>query len=148
MKISLRCVDYKLNQVVQAVKCSESRVEKEEEKMLGLEIRFVMQGKEVCVDSFVEAIVRQVRSSVREEISRTLSREQNPRESPHVSISELPRQAVSIREAARLLSVSPRTIHNYISLKAISTVRVGRRVLVPMRSVNEIVSKGISRGRD
>ena len=47
-----------------------------------------MQGKEVSVDSFVEAIVRQVRSSVREEISRTLSREHNPsRESPQVPIN-------------------------------------------------------------
>jgi hypothetical protein len=38
--------------------------------MLNIETRFVMQGKEVSVDSFVEAIVREVRASVREEISR------------------------------------------------------------------------------
>jgi len=59
------------------------------------------------VDSFVEAIREQVRSAVREEISRTLSREQNPgRASSQVPIIEVSRQAVSIREAARLLSVS------------------------------------------
>ena len=116
--------------------------------MLGLEIRLVMQGKEVSFDSFVEAIVRQVRSAVREEISGTLGREPNPRREPlQVPMNEPSRQAVSIREAARLLSISPRTIHNYVALGVIRTVRVGRRVLVPMKSVNEIVSKGISRGR-
>jgi len=37
----------------------------------------------------------------------------------------------------------PRTVHNYIGLKAIRTVRVGRRVLVPMKSVNEVATRGI-----
>jgi len=39
--------------------------------MLRVEIRFLVQGKEVSVDSFVETIVREVRASVREEISRS-----------------------------------------------------------------------------
>jgi hypothetical protein len=42
--------------------------------MLTAEIRFVMQGKEVSLDSFVEAIVREVRASVRDEISRTFTK--------------------------------------------------------------------------
>jgi excisionase family DNA binding protein len=112
--------------------------------MLNVEIRFVMQGKEVSVDSFFEAIMREVRASVREEISRTLSKHENhDSDSPRRVDSEMPLQAVSIREAARLLSISPRTVHNYIVLKAIRTVRVGRRVLVPMKSVNEVASGGI-----
>jgi hypothetical protein len=39
--------------------------------MLNVEIRFVMQGKEVSVDSFVGAILPEILSSVREEISWT-----------------------------------------------------------------------------
>jgi excisionase family DNA binding protein len=117
--------------------------------MLNFEIRFLMQGKEVSVDSFVEAIVREVRASVREEISRTLSKheQQGPDSSQRVK-SELPRQAVSIREAARLLSISPRTVDKYVALKVIRTVRVGRRVLVPMKSVNEVVARGIPSKRN
>jgi excisionase family DNA binding protein len=112
--------------------------------MLNDEIRFVMQGKEVSVDSFVEAIVPEVRASLREEIGRTFPKhEQQGSASPRRVDPEMPRQAVSIREAARLLSISPRTIHNYIASNAIRTVRVGRRVLVPLKSVNKIVSKGI-----
>jgi len=112
--------------------------------MLNVEIRFVMQGKEVSVDSFVETIVRAVRASVREEISRTFpTHEQHGSDSPRRVDSEMRRQAVSVREAARLLSISPRTIHNYIASNAIRTVRVGRRVLVPIKSANEVVARGI-----
>src|SRR5467141_1058740 len=112
--------------------------------MLSVEIRFLMQGREVSVDSFLEAIVREVRASVREEIGRTLPKqEQQGSDSPRKVDSEIPRQAVSVREAARLLSISPRTVQNYIGLKAIRTVRVGRRVLVPMKSVNEVATRGI-----
>jgi excisionase family DNA binding protein len=114
------------------------------EKMLSVEIRLLMQGKEVSVDSFVEFIVREVRSSVREEISRTLPKHgQQDADSPSRIDSEMPRQAVSIREAARLLSISVRTVDKYVALKLIRTVRVGRRVLVPMKSVNEVLSRGI-----
>jgi len=62
-------------------------------------------------------------------------------------MSEPSRQAVSVREAARLLSISRRTIENYIALKAIRAVRVGRRVLVPIKSVNEVAAKGIPSSR-
>jgi excisionase family DNA binding protein len=112
--------------------------------MLNVEIRFLMQGKEVSVDSFVEAIVREVRASVREEITRTFPKNEQRRSDSFPKVdSAMPRQAVSIREAARLLSISPRIVENYIGLKAIRTVRVGRLVLVPMKSVNEVASRGI-----
>lgn len=116
--------------------------------LLNIEIRFLMHGKEVSVDSFVEAIVREVRTSVREEIGRTLLMDEHRRSgSPRRVDSENPCQAVSIREAARLLSLSPRTMHNYIALKAIRTVRVGRRVLIPMKSVIEVATRGIANRR-
>jgi|HubBroStandDraft_1064217.scaffolds.fasta_scaffold338342_2 excisionase family DNA binding protein len=101
--------------------------------MLSVEIRFVMQGKEVSVDSFVEAIGREVRASVREEISRTQPKhEVQDSDSSRRVNSEVSRQAVSVREAARLLSISQRTVDKYVALKVIRTVRVGRRVLVPL----------------
>jgi excisionase family DNA binding protein len=114
------------------------------EDMMSLEIRFVMEGKEVSFESFVEGIIREVRASVREEINRTLlNHEQLGPDSPRKPSSETPRQAVSVREAARLLSISQRTVDKYVALKVIRTVRVGRRVLVPMKSVNEVLARGI-----
>ena len=122
--------------------------ETETKNMLSVEIGFAMEGKKVSVDSFVEAIARQVCASVREEISRALSK--NGQYEPNSLLkfeSEMPVKTVSIREAARLLSISPRTIHNYIASNAIPTVRVGRRVLVPMKSVDKVATRGISRKR-
>lgn len=122
--------------------------EKGEENMLSIEIRFAMLGKEVSVDSFIEDIARQLRASVRDEISRVLAgQETQSRVTSSVAMGEPSRLAVSVREAARLLSVSRRTIENYIASKAIRAVRVGRRVLVPMKSLNEVALRGIPRGR-
>jgi len=78
--------------------------------------------------------------------NRNLTKQENSNGRPlHGNGSETARQAVSVREAARLLSISLRAVDKYIALKAILTVRVGRRVLIRMKSVNEIVSKGISK---
>jgi excisionase family DNA binding protein len=57
---------------------------------------------------------------------------------------KIPPLAVLKREAARLLGVCERTVDNYIALKAIRCVRVRKRVLIPMRSLHAVVSKGIS----
>jgi excisionase family DNA binding protein len=112
--------------------------------MINLEIRLAMDGRKVSFDTFVEIIVQKVRASIREEISRVhpMPRHQGP-DFARGANSETPRQAVSIREAARLLSISPRTVDKYVALKLIRTVRVGRRVLIPTKSVNEVASKGI-----
>jgi excisionase family DNA binding protein len=100
-----------------------------------------MQGKEVSVDSLVESIVRKAHASLREEINRTVPKhEQQGSDSSRRGTSDMARQALSVREAARLLSIFPRTIHGYIASNAIRAVRVGRCVLVPMKSVNEVNS--------
>jgi excisionase family DNA binding protein len=115
--------------------------------MLRVEIRFAMQGKEVSVDSFIEDFVRQLRASVRDEVSRVVAgQETQARATSPVAMGEPSRQAVSVREAARLLSLSRRTIENYIASKAIRAVRVGRRVLVPTKNVNEVAMRGIPSG--
>jgi excisionase family DNA binding protein len=47
--------------------------------------------------------------------------------------------AVDIREAGRLLSLSSRTIRRHIRSGRIKAVRVGRRVLVPVKVLTEMV---------
>jgi len=111
---------------------------------MNVEIRFVMQGKEVSVDSLVDAIVREVRASVREEISRTFTKqEQHGSDSRRGDNSEMPVQAVSIREAARLLSISTRTVYNYVGVKAIRTIRIGRRVLIREADLESFIRKNM-----
>lgn len=43
--------------------------------------------------------------------------------------------AVGIREAAQMLSVSPRTIQNYIQAKVLTGRKIGRRTVIPVRSL-------------
>jgi excisionase family DNA binding protein len=43
-----------------------------------------------------------------------------------------PRLAVSISDAARMLSVSRRTVHNYISAKVLPARKIGRRTVIPI----------------
>jgi excisionase family DNA binding protein len=50
--------------------------------------------------------------------------------------------AVDIREAARLLSLSARTIRRHIQSGRIKAVRVGRRVLVPIEALTAMVKPG------
>jgi excisionase family DNA binding protein len=47
--------------------------------------------------------------------------------------------AVDVREAARLTSLSARTIRRYILLGRLRVVRVGRRVLVPVESLRALL---------
>jgi excisionase family DNA binding protein len=113
--------------------------------MLNVEIKFLVSGREVSLDSVTAALVAEVRGAVREEIRRASNQavdknlESSPRPDP-----KTPPLAVSKREAARLLGVCERTVENYTRLKAIRCVRVGKRVLIPMKSLHDVVSKGIS----
>jgi excisionase family DNA binding protein len=49
--------------------------------------------------------------------------------------------AVSVEEAARLTSLSPRTIRRYVRSGRIQAARVGRRVLVPLESLRALVQE-------
>jgi excisionase family DNA binding protein len=53
---------------------------------------------------------------------------------------ELP-LAVDIREAARLLGVSPRTIQNYVSAKLLPARKLGRRTVIFRRSLESFLRK-------
>jgi excisionase family DNA binding protein len=43
--------------------------------------------------------------------------------------------AVDVREAAAMLSVSPRTIQNYIRAKMLLARKIGRRTVMPVRAL-------------
>jgi excisionase family DNA binding protein len=49
------------------------------------------------------------------------------------------RLAVGIREAAQMLSVSPRTIQNYLRAKMLPARKIGRRTVIPVRALENFL---------
>lgn len=49
--------------------------------------------------------------------------------------------AVDVQEAGRLTSLSTRTIRRYIKLGRIHAIRVGRRILVPVSSLKQLLEE-------
>jgi excisionase family DNA binding protein len=49
--------------------------------------------------------------------------------------------AVNTQEAARMLSVSPRTIQNYIAAKILPVRKIGRRTVIPVRSLEAFLRR-------
>jgi hypothetical protein len=47
--------------------------------------------------------------------------------------------AVDIRSAAEMLSVSPRTIQNYLRLKMLTGRKIGRRTVIPIRALENFL---------
>ena len=47
--------------------------------------------------------------------------------------------AVSVREAAAMLSVSTRTIQNYIAVKLLPARKIGRRTVIPVRALENFL---------
>ena len=52
--------------------------------------------------------------------------------------------AVSIARAARLTSLSRKTIRNYANAGRISAVRCGTRIIIPLGALEELVLNGIA----
>jgi excisionase family DNA binding protein len=49
------------------------------------------------------------------------------------------RLAVDIRHAAEMLSVSPRTIQNYIAAKLLPARKIGRRTVISVRALENFL---------
>jgi excisionase family DNA binding protein len=49
--------------------------------------------------------------------------------------TQIAKLAVNTREAAQMLSVSPRTIQNYIAAKLLPARKIGRRTVIPVRAL-------------
>ncbi len=118
--------------------------------MFNVEVRFSVDGRYVSVHGFLEALLAEIRKAMNEGIQKL------PQGRPVVGeLSQLQREegerkaqkplAVGVDEAGKLLGLSPWTIRRYIAEGQIRSVRVGRRVLVPMDVLEKVMVEGVSR---
>ena len=119
--------------------------------MINLEVRLKIYGREVSLDAFTEEFAERVAKAIGGEIERRFGWLLLPgvRETIAIESQEKRKEAkaVGIAEAAHLLGVSPYTIRLYISQGKIHAVHFGRRVLVPMESIQKVLKEGVARGR-
>lgn len=113
--------------------------------MFNIEVKFRIQGREVPWDSFAAAFLTNALKSSFDEIRSQFSAAP-PRASPHSAeprILKAEPRVVNINEAARLLGIRPSTVRAYVSRRKISSVRIGRRVLIPLDAINELITNGL-----
>ena len=115
---------------------------------LKLNVQFDQEGRSLTLDQFTKTLLEAVQEIVRQELERWHVAHPVPIEKPANSPETKRALAVSKAEAAKILGVSRRTIDYSITLKEIKVFRVGRRVLVPVESLEAIVKRGSLRTRE
>jgi excisionase family DNA binding protein len=94
------------------------------------------------LDEFAKSVLEAIRTTIRQEVERLHSPGVTPA-TPPAKDSEVNRPvALSKTQAAQALGVSVRTIDNCIAHQKIRVLRIGRRVLVPMNSIEAALKRG------
>ena len=97
----------------------------------------------LSLDELAEPFLQAIRAAVRQEVRRVLPSGSTPAP-PDEKKSEAVRPvALSKAKAARALGVSVRTLDYCIAQRKIRVLRIGRRVLVPMNSIEAVLKRGV-----
>jgi excisionase family DNA binding protein len=97
----------------------------------------------LSLDELAEPFLQAIQAAVRQEIQRILPSGSTPAP-PEEKKPELVRpMALSKAKAAQALGVSVRTLDYCIAQRKIRVLRIGRRVLVPMNSIEAVLKRGI-----
>jgi len=119
--------------------------------MFDVQVRFLVSGRPVALEGFVDSILAEITRRVRGEVQGLpqgrLAAQGFPWPANEGERKEPKRLAVGVDEAAKLLGVSPFTIRNHIASGSIRVVRVGRRVLVPMEVLEKVMAEGLGKCR-
>jgi len=100
------------------------------------------QRQVLSLDEFAKSVLEAIRTTIRQEVERLHSPGATAA-TPPAKDSEVNRPvALSKTQAARSLGVSVRTIDNCIAHQKIRVLRIGRRVLVPMNSIEAALKRG------
>lgn len=116
--------------------------------MFDVQVRFLVGGRPVPLNAFVDSLAAHIADQVRSKI-KDLPQERPAivkhqwRERPDSERRGSKPLAVGISEAGKLLGLSPWTIRRYISNGRLQAVRVGKRVLVSMEVLEKVIVEGV-----
>ncbi len=109
-------------------------------------VKFIIEFDEdhqfFTLEELTRPLLDAVRNAVRQEVDRVLSSRPLLSPQPAKDTDSNRPLALSKAKAAQALGVSVRTIDNCISQKRIRVLRIGRRVLVPMDSIQAALRNG------
>ncbi len=94
------------------------------------------------LDELVKSLLEAIRTTIRQEVDRLHSAGATPTTAPAKDSEVNHPVALSKAKAAQVLGVSVRTIDNCIAQQKIRVLRIGRRVLVPMNSIEAALRRG------
>jgi excisionase family DNA binding protein len=114
--------------------------------MFSVAIRFRVGDREVSLERFATLFLKELLQSAQDEI-----RPQPAPLIPPIVVAapgsterkEPEPRAVGLKQAAFLLGVKEPTVRKHVRLGTIPSVRIGRRVLVPMKGINDLTMKGV-----
>lgn len=117
--------------------------------MLTLDVRLKLNGRDLSLKNVAEFIISRFVQEFRKEIRTFVPPApppvyQPPQPQKTESQKSQPK-AVGIDEAARLLGIRPSTVRAYVSKRRIHFIRIGRRVLIPVETIDKILSEGLAK---
>lgn len=119
--------------------------------MFGVEIKFRVGDRQVSLERFATLFLKDLLRSAQDEIrpEPIQERVEAPVIRPPVVATparmdkkEPEPLAVSLKQAAFLLAVKEPTIRKHMRLGTIPRVRIGKRVLIPMKAINDLLRNG------
>lgn len=120
--------------------------------MFSIEVKFKVGDREVSLERFTTLFLKELLRSAQDEIrpQPIQERVKTPVIRPPVVAApasmdkkEPEPLAVSFKQAAFLLGVKEPTIRKHVRRGAIPRTRVGRRVLVPMKGINDLTMRSV-----
>jgi excisionase family DNA binding protein len=117
--------------------------------MFNIEIRFKVRGHDVPPERFMALFFRETLGETLNEVvtlPTSATAQPQPLAAPTPTTETRPgpeRRVVSVPEAALLLGLRPSTIRAWIGRRRIPFVRLGRRVVIPMEAIDDLLLRGL-----
>jgi len=112
--------------------------------MFSIEVKCTIDGRKVSLETFATQLLEEtVRRVIDDAIPKSGRVEDS--HSSHPPMPQKPQakpRVVSVDEAARTLGLKPSIIGAWIGARKMASVHLGRRGMIPVEAIDEIIEKG------
>jgi excisionase family DNA binding protein len=113
--------------------------------MFSVQIKCAVNGREVSLERFATQFFEETMRRVIDEALPKLARVENrgPIQQPLPQKPQAKPRVVSVEEAARTIGLKPSTIRAWIGARKFGSVHLGRRVMIPMEEIDDLLERGL-----